>query len=1494
MLATPTIAIPYDSAILGETPPTWIDQTGVWKSVDNRVVDTRDGRVQCVSLLEEGPYPGIPEAAARLFLKAHADWVGFVPSEQNLKVVRVTNSPAGVHVTFEQMQNGLPVYPGELVVSLDKDSKATFYFSSLTAVADHTPGPLGIAAASAISMAYRRVQMLPAATDSVQAKLVVWAGDNRENLPCWRVRLARVNPGTEWEVLIEAGSGRVRRVEDRLVYAEGSARIFDPNPVVTSGHLYGDPGYVDNHDAESSELAGQYVTRPLHDILDWVGANGHNYKLRGPWVQIADFEAPWTAPTVRVNDSNWNLGRGHSSFEEAMCYFHIDQSQRWMQSLGFNNIQHRSIPFDAHGVENEANAYYSPSLDRIVMGWDSNCTDAAEDADVILHEYGHAIHHSVVPSWGGGDEGAMGEGWGDYWANSYARTVSSFNGNHLGSWGLHLRQLGRPMQANLHYPENAGGEVHYSGQIWSQALYELESGGLSRTAANLITLQSIYYLGAGASMPTAAQAVLNADHNLYSDYYRVTIQQSFVARGLISGSPENDHCPGLAITSLPFTYSGSTVLAVNDRVNCIGSASRDVFFHLWSGTCQNVTVSLCGFAFDTGLEIRRAFWDSFLCDAGAALVACNDDYCGAQSQVTFAAESQRSYLIVVHGYGTAFGAYTLNVTTAAGSSPNDQCPGTVIAALPYEDGGNTDCAHADYAHVLSNTSPDVVYVYTPTQCEQDSVKLCGLGFDTAVEIRTGGSCPGSVLVAEDDDGCGMPWTSGTSLLTFTARAQQTYYILIYGGGADTTRQSGQYHLEMSSTTLIAGPDACPGTTVTALPYTDIGNTRCAGAQDYPHSLSGNSPDVLYALTLPTCQTVTASLRGSTFDTGLDIRTDGPCPGSRVVDFDDDYCGAPGTSQVSFVAQANVTYWLIVYGYGNAGGGYMLTVSGTPFVAPNDQCPGTLVSSLPFTDTGNTFCATNNYLWSCPANGGTDARDVVYTLPSPGDCRTVSVSLCGSSYDTGLEVRKGGSCPGTTPVACNDDGGCNDVQMPQSSLSFASAAGETYYILVDGYGGASGAYAISISSASAVPVNDACPGTTIPYLPYATTGTTACATNDFTWGCPSNPVPDSRDVFYSLTLPTCRQVTAALCGSLFDTGLEIRTGGACPGAQLVACNDDICSVQSRTSFVALAGQTYYIIVDGYNGGAGSYVLQVTDTSFVPANDVCDGTLISSLPFSDAGSTQCAQNNYLWVPCLTSAPDGSDVVYRLALSSEQSVTVSLCGSGYDTGLEIRRGGSCPGAMRVICSDDYCGLQSQLTFLAESSAIYYIVIDGYNGASGPFVLNVTGQPYLLSHPDSLTARASNANVILQWAPVPGASDYAIYRSLTAEVPCVPGNLLGSVTLPAFVDSGVIASSATRYFYAVTALADASPAIREAAPVVDKTHVAPAGYTGPVAYLQSQLSGPKELATDQPGVQVNPVAMAPAPKASVFGDPTPTGLPAYEAWNSIPVLKPAAPATK
>jgi hypothetical protein len=292
---------------------------------------------------------------------------------------------------------------------------------------------------------------------------------------------------------VDAASGEIRRAKDRAQAVNGTGYVFDPDPITTSGLAYGSPGLTDNNDANSPQLTAQRFSRTLLDISSFNIFGTNYYYLTGPYCDIEDLQAPSISPVFQANSSVFDYTRDADEFEDVVCYYHIDKSQRWIQSLGFFGIQNGSLQCDPHAENFSCNAHYHPSGNYLTFGQGPGAgdADASEDGEVMLHEYGHAINNAITPGWDGGDEPAMGEGWGDYWAASYGRAVnSSWQATWIGSWALQACFGGRSMQVGLHYPENAGQEVHYSGQIWSQALYDAEVNIGSRTIMNKVSLKS--------------------------------------------------------------------------------------------------------------------------------------------------------------------------------------------------------------------------------------------------------------------------------------------------------------------------------------------------------------------------------------------------------------------------------------------------------------------------------------------------------------------------------------------------------------------------------------------------------------------------------------------------------------------------------------------------------------------------------------------------------------------------------------------------------------------------------------------------------------------------------------------------------------------------------------------------------------------------------------------------------------------------------------------
>jgi hypothetical protein len=127
----------------------------------------------------------------------------------------------------------------------------------------------------------------------------------------------------------------------------------------------------------------------------------------------------------------------------------------------------------------------------------------------------------------------------------------------------------------------------------------------------------------------------------------------------------------------------------------------------------------------------------------------------------------------------------------------------------------------------------------------------------------------------------------------------------------------------------------------------------------------------------------------------------------------------------------------------------------------------LSGPLPINSSGSTSGHINDYDEVCDYFGST-APDVVYSYTPPANI-LVDFDLCGSNYDTKIYVYENTVTPGN-PFACNDDFYYSETCGEYTSFIEAAylTAGNTYYIVIDGYETASGHYELAIKASNSVP------------------------------------------------------------------------------------------------------------------------------------------------------------------------------------------------------------------------------------------------------------------------------------------------------------------------------------------------------------------------------------------------------------------------------------------
>jgi MYXO-CTERM domain-containing protein len=345
----------------------------------------------------------------------------------------------------------------------------------------------------------------------------------------WRVLVETERPVALWEVWVDAEDGGVEVGRDLLWRADGIGFVYRPNPVCESG----DRALDDNANADSDELTA------LREQVALQGLDGSGY-LRGDYADAHNPRSRAMEPSLM-----FDYTRSQPEFEEVMAYYHIDRVQRQLQELGYVGATAiLARPFEMAVNDLTADqSYYDPRKKLIQTG--SGGVDDAEDADVIIHEYGHAVEDAIVPGFGVVDSAlALGEAWGDIQAYSMPTASSKapmVERECIGAWDATSYESPpaclRRVDGRKHYPENLRPtpEPHYDGEIWSATLHDIfRDTGLGPLDGYRLVLESLHHYSRDEGWEDAAQALLVADQDLYGGAHVEAIRRGLIWRGILA------------------------------------------------------------------------------------------------------------------------------------------------------------------------------------------------------------------------------------------------------------------------------------------------------------------------------------------------------------------------------------------------------------------------------------------------------------------------------------------------------------------------------------------------------------------------------------------------------------------------------------------------------------------------------------------------------------------------------------------------------------------------------------------------------------------------------------------------------------------------------------------------------------------------------------------------------------------------------------------------
>src|SRR4051794_7114955 len=311
--------------------------------------------------------------------------------------------------------------------------------------------------------------------------------------------------------------------------ATAPAQVFAPNPVADLGIQ----SLTDQKDADYFS-ADPVLRRAYHRVTltDLTSAGA----LSGAYATVESETGPAAANT----GAGFIFTRDQDQFEQVMAYYWITQAQRYIQSLGFGStlpaVNRRPIAVRINQFGGD-NSFFRGAKTDITLG--KGGVDDAEDAEVIVHEYGHSVQDAQVAAFGTtADSGAMGEGFSDYLAVTVPAAVAPTpDPARVADWDSTSYTIAVPhclrrVDGSKHYPEDLASprEVHADGEIWSRALWDIRQA-LGARLADTIIIRAQFSFTAAISMPAAAARTIDTAR-LYGRAAEKAVTAAFAARGL--------------------------------------------------------------------------------------------------------------------------------------------------------------------------------------------------------------------------------------------------------------------------------------------------------------------------------------------------------------------------------------------------------------------------------------------------------------------------------------------------------------------------------------------------------------------------------------------------------------------------------------------------------------------------------------------------------------------------------------------------------------------------------------------------------------------------------------------------------------------------------------------------------------------------------------------------------------------------------------------------
>ena len=449
--------------------------------------------------------------------------------------------------------------------------------------------------------------------------------------------------------LIDGETGEIiENSQGVSTFLNNQSKVFSPDP-----RTFNKKSVISEND-----ISNAYNIKNLSN-LDQSGY------VRGTYAESTELTGP---SGNLISDGNFVKNRDEIGFKEVNIYYHINNIQEYIHSIGFNpkwfyapgQYKKSKIRFDARGSISGF-AAYDHDNDREHIIFDVFYTPegvpfSGEDQSIIVHEFGHALHDALIQDGISHSQllksyfpiaEAIGEGMADYFNISYRRNMEKPSGsfyrpNDKSNWTAeNIAAIKTP--SNAKYPNHWSGSAHNKGIVWASALMDIEynnstnpslGDNLGRDITTKLVLHALNDVTIASDITDNVFAILKADVDLYNGIHLSNLNNIFENRGLlihkvfsdttftedqvwagdieVNGNITINNNAKLTIlegTTIQFQYGKKII--VNGELEILGSINNK--------TRLNFTSHSGGIQFNSGSEglvdntiISGAFWGVFV------------------------------------------------------------------------------------------------------------------------------------------------------------------------------------------------------------------------------------------------------------------------------------------------------------------------------------------------------------------------------------------------------------------------------------------------------------------------------------------------------------------------------------------------------------------------------------------------------------------------------------------------------------------------------------------------------------------------------------------------------------------------------------------------------------------------------------------------------------------------------------------------------------------